>query len=74
MFQLVKKLKLHDVFDNKYILLLTGGMMLLTVGINFVYYNSILRYIIVGLFIGAIVVFILNKRTLVKGIVKKIIK
>ena len=71
---LVKRLKLSDVFDNRYILLLVGGMMLLTIGINIVYSNSIVRYIIIAIFLCALTAFAFKKKMLVKSMIQRIIK
>ena len=71
---LVKHLNLIGVFDNKYVLSVVAGMLLLTVGINYVYSNTILRYGIIAAFACIIAVIAVRKKTLIKSIVKKIIK
>ena len=71
---LVRRMKLGDVFDNRYVLLIVGGMMLLTLGINLIYGHTIMRYLLILVYIAAIALIAIKKKELIMNIAKKIIK
>ena len=71
---LVRRLKLNMVYDNRFILLLVIIMMSMTVGVNFLYANSVLRYIMFGIVVIGIGIVLLKKRTLVLKLMQTIIR
>ncbi len=71
---LVRKMHLHDVFDNCYVLILVGVMMLVTLGVNYIYGYMMIRYIVIIVFVVTLVILAFMKKELVVGIVRGIIK
>lgn len=71
---MVKKLKLGDMYDNKFVFALVFVMMLLTIGVNYIYAYPMIRYSIVGIYILALLIAMWIKKDLVRKLVGMIIK
>ena len=71
---LVRKLKLGDVYDNKFVLLIVGVMMVLTLGVNFIYDYALIRYIIIGIYVIVFCLVMWIKRDLVKRLFRMVVK
>lgn len=72
-FFIVCKLGEQHTFDNRFIILLTCVMFLTTLGINYLYDYSPLRYIIIGIAGVILAITLYWKRKFVWGIVKRIL-
>lgn len=71
---LVKNLDLGDIYDNKYVLFLVAIMMLLTIGVNYIYSYSMIRYLCVGVYVIAIGVAAWFNRELIKKLANMILR
>lgn len=71
---LVKRLKMGDIYDNKFVLCLVAIMMLLTIGVNYIYSSSLLRYLCVGGYIIAIGIVAWIKRDMISKIGRLVFK
>ena len=63
---LVKRMDLDDIYDNKFVLGLTAVMMLLTIGVNYIYASSLVRYLCVGAYVVIIGIVAWNNRKLIR--------
>ncbi len=71
---LVHKLKLGDIYDNKYILCLIFVMMLITVGVNFLYSSSVIRYICIGIYALVLCVAAFHNKVLLMKLLKMLVR
>ena len=71
---LVKKLRLGDIYDNRYVICLVLIMMMVTVGVNIVYTYPALRYVCVGFYALALCAGAYVKRTQLIRIFNMIVK
>ncbi len=71
---LVKKLNLGDIYDNKFVLLLVVLMLGITIGINFLYSNSMLRYAAIIIMAISAAVLIKLKWAFIRPLLKRIVK
>ncbi|MBR3171040.1 MAG: oligosaccharide flippase family protein [Lachnospiraceae bacterium] len=71
---IVKSLGYGDVYNTKAILLILSVMLALTIGISFLYKFSVLRYIIVCIYILILCIIAWFNKSLLINLIKKIIK
>ena len=71
---IIRKLGEQKTFDNKFIIGLMLVMCIFSVGVNFLYANQLLRYIVIGIMAAITGVIIYFKQTMIKKLVKQIIR
>lgn len=71
---LVKKSGYSQVYDNKLVVTAVAVMVVFMVGINFLYMQNVIRYIVIGLYIVATaIILVINKNT-VKKMLSQVVK
>lgn len=71
---LVRKLRIGDLFDDRFIFFLVLVMSAVMVGVNFTYEHPAIRYSILGIYAAGTITAILLKRKQIRKIMRRIIK
>ena len=71
---LVKMIKLGDVYDYKFVLSIVALMLAVTMGVNYLYDNTVMRYIVIAIGTAGILAVAYIKKDIVLKLVRMIIK
>lgn len=71
---LVKRLGYHKTYDYMFVGMVTTVMMLITIGVNFLYMASPVRYIVICVFCAGLLFTVYSKKTIVERLVKTLFR
>lgn len=71
---LVRMMGYGDVYNNKFVVIWVAVMCMVTLGVNYLYGNSMLRYITIAMLAVAVVAIVCVKRETAKQFIRKLFK